>query len=115
MESIKDFTHIDLKHLESISLPVSSCQERQENVVFEFLDADSHASLVKFFNVLDRIDIDAFRNLNKLVTLELSCNRLDKLEEVLFSDLNGLEKLNLDGNRQFRIKSGLFIGKNSFF
>ena len=115
MESIKDFTHIDLKHLESIRLPVSSCQDKQENVVFEFLDVDSIAPnafddfpLLKCLHLRlkkqTQIDLKQTNNLKDLC-LETLINDVSNVEADDFY-LNGnlptsLEKLSLIG---FNIK-----------
>jgi Leucine-rich repeat (LRR) protein len=57
---------------------------------------------------LCEIKADAFKGLDNLISLDLSCNRLESFESGTFDCLPSLEYLRLENNRIKRVPPGLF-------
>lgn len=92
-----------------LQLEIRNCDiNRIEKKLFDGLSPMIQRLNIRYNSNLEIIDNDAFSNMKRLVTLDLSNNRIESLDRRIFSGLNNLQVLCLYKNRINRIDGNVF-------
>lgn len=92
-----------------LQLEIRNCDiTRIEKKLFDGSQPMIQRLNIRYNSNLEIIEHDAFSNMKRLVTLDLSNNRIESLDRRIFSALNNLQVLCLHKNRIKRIDGNLF-------